>query len=134
MEYSFEKLALVLAAFNWGAIFFVSVVHYPLFADVDRIQFVAYHRKHVAKTTLLLGTTLSLEMLLNFFLFFEGRRDVKSVLPLIFLAVGWAITFLVSVPQHKKLERGFCEKAHHRLMLSNWARVVAWGVVVIFLI
>lgn len=126
-----EKLALILAAFNWGAICFVSVVHYPLFADVGANVFVAYHREHVTRTTLLLGTTLSVEMLLNLLRFFEGPKDISHSLSIIFLAVGWGITFLVSVPQHRKLERGFSSTAHRILIWSNWGRVVAWGMVTI---
>jgi hypothetical protein len=128
-----EKLALILAAFNWGAICFVSVVHYPLFADVHRDFFVSYHKKHVTRTTLLLGTTLSLEMMLQLFLFGVGPKDFSHTLPLFALATGWIITFLVSVPQHRKLEKGFSERAHHILVLSNWGRVFCWGVATILL-
>jgi len=124
-----EKLLLILAAFNWGAICFVSVVHYPLFADVHEAVFVKYHQKHVSRTTLLLGTTLSLEMVLQVLWFFEGPKDLSRGLPLSFLGLGWLITFLVSVPQHRKLEQGFSKKAHQILMVSNWGRVVCWGVV-----
>lgn len=122
-----EKLTLVLAAFNWGAICFVSVVHYPLFAQVSNEAFIEYHKKHVNQTTLLLGTTLSLEMVLNIYLFLLRPSDFSTAIPLLFLVIGWLITFLVSVPQHRKLEKGFSEKAHHILMLSNWGRVVSWG-------
>ncbi|NBX76273.1 MAG: hypothetical protein EBQ92_06945 [Proteobacteria bacterium] len=128
-----EKLVLILAAFNWGAICFVSVVHYPLFADVHSDVFVEYHRKHVTRTTLLLGSTLSLEMVLQIFLFLMGPKDLFSTLPLLFLGAGWLITFLVSVPQHRKLEQGFSKQAHQILMLSNWGRVVCWGITTILL-
>jgi hypothetical protein len=128
-----EKLALILTAFNWGAICFVSVVHYPLFADVHRDFFVSYHRKHVTRTTLLLGTTLSLEMVLQLFLFSVGPKDLSHYLILSFLGAGWIITFLVSVPQHRKLEQGFSQQAHQILLLSNWGRVVCWGVATILL-
>lgn len=127
----FQKLRLLFASFNWGAICFVSVVHYPLFADVSVEHFTRYHKKHVSRTSLLLGTTLSLEMLLNVFGFFVFQGSSVTQLPLLFLMAGWLITFLVSVPQHRKLETGFCSRAHQILMLSNWARVICWGGAVI---
>ncbi len=114
-----QSLQLALCAFNFGAICFVQVVHYPLFADVPEAVFKEYHRKHVQKTTLLLGTTLTLEMFLNIFL--------MDLVPLLLLGMGWGITFLVSVPQHRNLEKGFSREAHRVLLLSNLGRVLCWG-------
>jgi len=121
------QLDLILTAFNWGAICFVSGVHYPLFADVSVTHFVNYHRKHVSRTTLLLGTSLSLEMFLTGFRFLSGPHNLIHSMPLVFLILGWLITFLISVPQHRQLEHGFSEKAHRILLFSNWARVATWG-------
>ena len=79
----FLKLRLILASFNWGAICFVAVVHYPLFADVSLDHFTRYHKKHVSRTSLLLGATLTLEMLLNVFGFFAFQNGGVSQLPLL---------------------------------------------------
>jgi len=116
---SLQSLQLAICAFNWGAICFVQAVHYPLFADIPEGVFTHYHRKHVHRTTFLLGLSLSLEMLLNVFLLDQ--------VPLLLLGAGWMITFFVSVPQHRKLERGFSRAAHRILLLSNWGRVLCWG-------
>jgi len=121
---NFQSLQLALCAFNWGAICFVQAVHYPLFADVPETVFTAYHRKHVQKTTLLLGFSLTFEMLLNIFL--------MDLVPLLFLGIGWGITFFVSVPQHRKLEKSFSEKAFRTLLNSNWGRVLCWGCACIY--
>ncbi|MEM1060732.1 MAG: hypothetical protein AAGJ97_00240, partial [Planctomycetota bacterium] len=38
----------------------------------------------------------------------------------------WLSTFLVQVPLHARLERGFDETAHRRLVGSNVWRTAAW--------
>lgn len=127
MDHFLDIVRLVLCAFNFGAICFVQVVHYPLFDKVGDSSFQRYHQLHVLRTTFLLGTTLSLEMLLNIGTFFLHPFSWHRSLPLIFLVIGWAVTFFMSVPQHNKLERGFSEKAHRTLLISNWIRVLCWG-------
>jgi hypothetical protein len=42
------------------------------------------------------------------------------------VGVIWASTFLVQVPAHGTLARGFDEAAHARLVGSNWIRTAAW--------
>lgn len=127
-------IQLFLASFNLGAICFVQVVHYPLFSDVPEKAFRSYHRKHVQKTTLLLGVTLTLELFLNFFIFFEGSLSVRESIPIGFLGVGWLTTFSISIPQHRKLEHGFNKKNHRILVGSNAVRVMSWGGLTAFLI
>ena len=122
-----QSLQLALCAFNFGAICFVQVVHYPLFADIPEAVFNEYHRKHVHKTTLLLGITLTLELFLNIFIFLQGTQTLRAALPICFLILGWATTFLISVPQHQKLGTGFNQKAYRILLRSNAVRVLSWG-------
>lgn len=123
----FKSLRLVLAAFNWGAICFVQWIHYPLFRDVERSHFSAYHRKHVRNTTWLLGTSLSVEMVLNVFFLALYPHEFGSWICITCLSAGWLITFFMSVPQHRHLENGFEPRAHRLLLISNAIRVVSWG-------
>ena len=39
----------------------------------------------------------------------------------------WASTFLVQVPLHEVLARGFDAEAHSRLVASNWLRTFLWS-------
>lgn len=122
-----DNLRYLLCSFNLGAICFVQWVHYPLFSEVGSPNFQRYHKRHVTRTSLLLGTTLSIEMLVNLGMLFLNPFSWRGNLPLFFLIIGWGVTFLVSVPQHRQLEAGFSEKAHKTLLLSNLIRVLCWG-------
>ncbi|MFM8269281.1 MAG: hypothetical protein ACKN9V_03755 [Pseudomonadota bacterium] len=126
MSFLLTNLQFFFAAFNFGAILFVQWVHYPLFRNVGEDSFVRYHQLHVSRTTLLLGTSLFCEMLLNLWL--------AQPIPLILLSIGWIATFLVSVPQHGQLEKGFLEQAHRTLLFSNLVRSIAWGALTVYLI
>lgn len=130
---TFENLRFFFAAFNLGAICFVQWVHYPLFQQVSASAFPEYHRRHVIQTTWLLGTTLFLEMLLNFWIFSADPKSLDNGICLGLLAAGWFITFFYSVPQHRKLEQGFELQAHRKLLISNWLRVASWGALCVFL-
>ncbi|NBX92241.1 MAG: hypothetical protein EBQ85_03300 [Proteobacteria bacterium] len=123
----FYKLQFALCALNFGAILFVQAVHYPLFRNVGAESFSHYHKLHVSRTSLLLGTTLFLEMVLNVYLMFLSPVNPRHFISFSLLLIGWLVTFFVSVPQHQQLEAGFQETAHKRLLFSNLLRVLAWG-------
>jgi hypothetical protein len=42
------------------------------------------------------------------------------------LAGVWASTFLLQVPCHDRLSRGWDEGVHARLVQTNWIRTVLW--------
>lgn len=128
-----NQFRFALCAFNFGAICFVQWVHYPLFAQVGENSFLLYHRSHVSRTSLLLGTSLFTEMILNLILFYLAPTNSLNYFPLLFLSAGWITTFTISVPQHRKLEKGFEDKNHKTLLFSNLIRVVCWGGALFFL-
>lgn len=39
----------------------------------------------------------------------------------------WASTFLLQVPLHQQLEKGFHQKTWKRLVLTNWIRTAIWS-------
>jgi hypothetical protein len=43
------------------------------------------------------------------------------------LLVIWASTFALQIPRHNVLSRGFDERAHRALVLTNWIRTAAWS-------
>jgi hypothetical protein len=63
-------------------------------------------------------------------LWFSRPTGVSSTMMIIGtlpLVVIWASTFLIQVPCHEILSRGFDESAYQRLVSSNWIRTWGWS-------
>lgn len=110
-----------------GLIWFVQVVHYPLFALVDPTNFSAYERSHQVRTTRVVMPLMLLELLTAVALVTNTRSG--SAWPwvgLSLLAMIWLSTFLVQVPLHNRLARAFDARTARHLVLTNWVRTTLW--------
>ena len=113
-----------------GLLWFVQRVHYPLFAEVGADAFPGYERAHVSRTGPVVGPPMLLELGSAGLMVFAPARGVPSAavwLGLALLAVIWGSTALLQVPRHRELESGFGDRAHRRLVTSNWIRTIAWS-------
>ena len=138
-------MKLILLAQVWatlfmvGLIWFVQVVHYPLFAHVGRTQFPEYERLHNQFTTWIVGPVMLLE-LTTAMAFLKDTAKGSTWLPwlgAIMLFVIWITTATLSVPAHNSLASAFSPAAYQQLVSTNWIRTVAWtarGFIVIALV
>lgn len=113
-----------------GLIWFVQIVHYPLFAQVGKEGFAAYEVAHSSLTTLAVGPPMLLEAATTGLLIFfhsPAIRLSEAIIGATLLAVIWFSTMFLQVPQHGVLASGFDAAAHHFLVSSNWLRTVAWS-------
>ena len=115
--------------FMTGLIWFVQVVHYPLFDRVDQGDFLRYHADHSRLTTFVVFLPMVFELLSSLVLL--ARRPVGIPTSLLWLgaaaAVGsWLSTAFLQVPLHGRLGSGFDPIVHSRLVLTNWMRCVTW--------
>lgn len=111
--------------FMTGLIWFVQLVHYPLFRDVGMQQFPHYEKRHCQNTGLLVGLPMMAELLLAGFIVYR----VGGILPwigVILLFGIWACTAIWQIPAHQKLEQGFDENTWKSLVRTNWIRTILW--------
>ena len=130
---SFFLLLLNFAAtlFMTGVIWFVQLVHYPLFARVGESGFSAYSGLHSQKTTWVVGPPMLLELATSTLLIAHPLPGIAAWQVWLGLAlVGglWLSTAFLQVPQHNKLGGGFQPAAHRFLVASNWLRTLLWSV------
>jgi hypothetical protein len=124
---------LVHAAATWfmvGLIWFVQVVHYPLFAAVGDRGYPAYQAAHMARTGRVVGPAMLAELLSGLVLVWRPPAGVPAPLPwvgLALLAAVWLSTALVQVPLHDRLRAGFDPDAGRRLVGGNWLRTALWS-------
>jgi hypothetical protein len=109
-----------------GIIWFVQIVHYPLFRDVETSGFKRFEAGHSTRTSYLVAPLMVLEAgcAIALVLLLTNRPAVWMGLGL--LGVVWLSTFLLQVPQHRRLSHGFDPVAHRRLIRTNWIRTAAW--------
>lgn len=112
--------------FMTGLIWFVQVVHYPLFNRVGKADFTAYEQQNTRRTGWVVGGPMLLELGLAAALAWSpGGTAAWCGLGL--LGIIWLSTAVGQVPVHRRLLRGFDEAAHRRLVRGNWVRTIAWS-------
>jgi hypothetical protein len=113
-----------------GLIWFVQVVHYPLFDGVQESAFVRYAERHRARTTFVVAPLMSFELasaVLLLPLFGAPADPLLAWIGVALVGVVWGMTFFVAVPLHARLDRGFDARAHRALVATNWIRTIAWS-------
>jgi hypothetical protein len=113
-----------------GVVWFVQVVHYPLFSRVGPEKFSLYSEAHSRLTTYVVGPPMLAEAATALLLVFrrpEGVPLAAALTGLALVVVVWLSTALLQVPRHTTLGSGFDRRAWSGLVLSNWVRTVAWS-------
>ena len=129
-----DLLFLIHLASSWamtGIVWFVQIVHYPLFNAVGRERFETYENMHTRQTGIVVAPLMGIEALTALVLVVATPAGVSFFLAAVdLLLVGaiWASTFFVQVPLHQRLSAGFDGDAHRRLVGSNWLRTGLWSV------
>ena len=123
-------LHLASTLFMTGVIWFVQIVHYPLFGGVGEADFAAYEGRHTWLTGLVVAPPMLIELATGAALVWrrpEGVPLQEVVIGLALLGVIWFSTYLLQIPRHTILSEGFDVAAHRELVLTNWLRTVAWS-------
>jgi len=112
--------------FMTGLIWFVQVVHYPLFSRVGAAGFAAYEQMNTRRTGWVVGGPMLLELGLTCWIVWL-RGDWLAWSGLGLLAVIWLSTAVWLIPLHFLLETGYDASVQRILLRSNWIRTVAWS-------
>jgi len=120
----FSTLAMV------GLIWFVQVVHYPMFRCVGEGSFLAYARIHQRLTTWVVAPFMLVEAFTAVGLLYRCPASIPS--SWLWTGIGlvcivWLSTAVLQVPRHDALaENGFSAMHHSALVTTNWVRTGAW--------
>ena len=121
---------LILSAFLTGLIWFVQIVHYPIFRKVPASHFGAYHAAHTFTTGQVVGPPMLIELGIAGCLALQpvpANLRWAGYAAYACVILVWAITFGIAVPLHNRLTAaGYGEAAINGLVAANWARTVAW--------
>jgi hypothetical protein len=128
------KIVLILNVFSTllmvGLIWFVQVVHYPMFKDVGADGFVRYMQIHQRRTTWVVAPLMLIEAFSSVGLLYLPPPETDALWlwgSMILVLVIWLSTAVLQVPKHGALaETGFSRRVHSGLVVTNWLRTVAW--------
>ncbi len=112
-----------------GIIWFVQIVHYPLFALVGPDRFTQYERSHCGRITWVVGPLMVAELVTAVLLpwFLPASAEVRLAwFGVAVLAAIWIVTYAVQVPQHARLSHAYDDQLQRRLVLGNWFRTIGW--------
>ena len=108
-------------------IWFVQVVHYPLFLTVPKFNRIEFSQKHQFYISFLVMPAMVIEVVT---LGYCGQLYGYSTLWLgltILLILIWLSTFLLQVPCHQQLLHNPTDSVCHRLVQTNWIRTWLWS-------
>ena len=112
------------AGFQWT----VRALVYPQFTAVPAAAFAAYERSHARRISRVVGPLFAGQLLTTSGLLVAGPEDVVRLAVLLSagcLATVLAVTALVAVPRHRRLDAGFDPTAYAGLLRADTVRVVA---------
>ena len=92
--------------------------------------FPAYEAHHTRRTVWVVGPPIVVEALTAAWLAFTVPAGLPAALTgsgLVLVLIIWLSTSLLQVPCHRRLSHGFSHAVHHRLVLTNWIRTIAWS-------
>ncbi len=117
--------------YMFGVIVTIQLVQYPLFAVVGDLRFPSYHKEHMRRIGFVVVVPMVVELASAVALIVWRPAGVGPGLLWTGLSVVlliWFSTWLLQVPQHNALTKGFDSVVHARLVRSNWIRTGCWGV------
>ena len=123
-----------------GLIWFVQLVHYPLFAAVGPDNFIAYETQHTRRTSWVVAMFMPVEAITAAWLMVDRPEGVSAGLVIagfILVAMLWFSTALWQAPLHGRLTMGFDSHRYRQLVRSNWVRTGLWskrGILVLLMI
>ena len=115
----------------FGIIWFVQIVHYPMFLEIDPANFTHYEAAYANRMGFLVGPLMLVELasaalLLAPTLRLPVMQPAEVWVGLLLLGLIWASTAFVQVPLHNQLHTSPDPAAMHKLIATNWIRTVAW--------
>jgi hypothetical protein len=116
-----------------GLIWFVQVVHYPLFVAVGADQFTAYESAHRFRTGFVVGPLMGVEAAAALWIAVDPPNGVgrsAAIVGLALLALIHASTVWLQVPAHMSLsathDAAATRATIRRLVRTNWIRTAGW--------
>ena len=130
------RILLLLQLFStlgmFGVIWFVQVVHYPLFLQIGPADFPAYEVAHANRTTYVVAPLMLVELVTTGLMLLPRLRPGPVSAGGAWAGAGlvcalWLSNALLQVPLHNRLHDGYSAEVIRQLVATNWIRTAAWS-------
>ena len=108
-------------------IWFVQLVHYPIFIWGDKTTFNQFMRAHQYRITIIVAPLMLVELWSAHVFIHQHITFIEFVI-LTLNGVIWLSTILLQVPYHNVLSTGYNKEIITKLVQTNWIRTIAWTV------
>jgi hypothetical protein len=112
-----------------GLIWFVQLVHYPLFLYASKRDFALFSKAHQRRTTWVVAPLMLVEMgsaSALLLLVSDPLAQGLAVAGWLILVLIWLSTASIQVPLHRRLSSGYSPAVAQRLVRTNWVRTLGW--------
>ena len=121
------KINLACSLYMTGLIWFVQIVHYPLFERIGPGNFALYQERHQKLTTRVVAPAMLLELVASIALVVITANPSPALwIASSMTLLVWVSTMAIQVPIHAQLAQGFNSATWKTLVASNWIRTIAW--------
>ena len=108
-------------------IWFVQIVHYPLFLELTKNSMANYFKIHQSRISYLVVPGMIVEAL-SCIILYEFIDLTLWIILMSMICCIWLSTFMIQVPCHKKLLLVPNYRTINRLIVSNWIRTLLWTI------
>ena len=106
-------------------IWLVQLIIYPSFRYTEEKEFIFWHARYTSLITLIVSPLMFLQIGVEMVHIFHDNFRWMRILMILAVLI---VTFSLSVPYHKRLNRAGKEPLIiSRLVLTNWLRTVIWS-------
>jgi hypothetical protein len=123
-------LALASTAAMSGIIWLVQFLLYPALLEVQDTHWRRHHARHCRIMGYIAGPLMIVELVTAHLLVrlcWGTGVVIWALLALAQTYACWGLTFIISVPLHRKLEAHFSRRVVESLIRTNWPRVACWN-------
>jgi len=137
METIFLLFNLISTLLIAGILWFVQLVHYPLFNEIPAKNMVNYGYYHMQKISGIINLLFIVDFITIVFLLLLVNSDLSATLMVINISIFLFIVFLTRItflPIHQQLSKNPNSTLIAKLINLNWIRTLVWSLKVIFLL
>ena len=118
--------------FDFGicvVLWLVQLVIYPSFLRVEPSKLIAWHKAYTFRVSFVIVPLMFGQLVLAILNLWEDPSMLDWI-AFAFVLVCWILTFIVSVPLHRKIEQNdITKETRQKLLTTNWPRTILWSLV-----